>query len=48
MPDYSMRLAWSPEDQLFVASCPELGDLSAHGANPREAVALLAANTQPL
>jgi len=47
MPNYSMRLAWSLEDQLFAASDPELGNLSAHGANPREAVALLAANTQP-
>jgi predicted RNase H-like HicB family nuclease len=37
MPNYSMRLAWSPEDGVYVASCPELGDLSAHGVTPTEA-----------
>jgi len=37
LPNYSMRLAWSPEDEVYVAFCPELGDLSAHGATPMEA-----------
>ena len=37
MPHYSMRLVWSPEDRVFVASCPELGDLSAHGEDPASA-----------
>jgi predicted HicB family RNase H-like nuclease len=41
MPHYGMRLAWSPEDQVYVASCPELGDLSSHGASPTEAAAEL-------
>ena len=41
MPNYGMRLAWSPEDQVYVASCPELGDLSAHGPAPAEAAAEL-------
>ena len=43
MPHYGMRLAWSSEDQVYVASCPELGDLSAHGAAPVEAAAPVAA-----
>jgi predicted HicB family RNase H-like nuclease len=29
---YSMRILWSDEDQMFVATCPELGDLSALSA----------------
>ncbi len=37
MPNYSMRLVWSPEDQVYVASCPELGNLSAHGTSAAEA-----------
>jgi predicted RNase H-like HicB family nuclease len=37
MTKYSMRVAWSPEDEVFVASCPELCDLSAHGVTPGEA-----------
>jgi len=41
MPNYGMKLAWSPEDEVYVASCPELGDLSAHGAAPAEAAAEL-------
>ena len=41
MPNYGMRLAWSPEDQVYVASCPELGDLSAHGPAPADAAAEL-------
>jgi len=42
MPKYSMRVAWSPEDEVFVAACPELGDLSAHGVTLMEATAELA------
>lgn len=41
MANYSMRLVWSPEDEVYVASCPELGDLSAHGATPGEAASEL-------
>ena len=41
MPNYGMRLAWSPEDQVYVASCPELGDLTAHGPTPADAAAEL-------
>ena len=41
MLNYGMRLAWSPEDQIYVASCPELDDLSAHGTSPAEAAAEL-------
>jgi predicted RNase H-like HicB family nuclease len=41
MTKYSMRVAWSPEDEVFVASCPELGDISAHGMTPPEATAEL-------
>jgi len=24
MPNYSMRVEWSPEDEVYLASCPEL------------------------
>lgn len=41
MSKYSMRVAWSPEDEAFVASCPELGELSAHGGTPAKAAAEL-------
>ncbi|NNM05151.1 MAG: toxin-antitoxin system HicB family antitoxin [Gemmatimonadetes bacterium] len=41
MAKYSMRVAWSPEDEVFVASCPELGGLSAHGVTPPEATSEL-------
>jgi predicted RNase H-like HicB family nuclease len=41
MSNYSMRVAWSPEDGVFVASCPELGNLSAHGVTPQEAASEL-------
>jgi len=41
MAKYSMRVAWSPEDEVFVASSPELGGLSAHGVTPPEATAEL-------
>ena len=38
MIEYSMRVEWSPEDEVYVASCTEMGGLSAHGDEPREAV----------
>ena len=38
MPTYSMRVEWSPEDEIYIASCPEMGDLAAHGADPHGAV----------
>ena len=41
MSKYSMRVAWSPGDEVFVASCPELGELSAHGRTPTKAAAEL-------
>jgi predicted RNase H-like HicB family nuclease len=31
MPKYSMNVVWSPRDRMFVATCPELGELSALG-----------------
>jgi predicted RNase H-like HicB family nuclease len=46
MPNYSMRVEWSPEDQVYLASCPELGGLSAHGATPQEAVVELSEAAQ--
>ena len=41
MANYSMRLVWDPEDEVYIAFCPELGDLSAHGTTPREAAGQL-------
>jgi predicted RNase H-like HicB family nuclease len=41
MVKYSMRVSWSQEDEAFVASCPELGELSAHGVTPQKAAAEL-------
>jgi predicted RNase H-like HicB family nuclease len=36
---YSMRLEWSDEDQVFVVSLPEWGDLvHTHGATYEEAL----------
>lgn len=35
---HSMRVTWSPDDGVFVASSPELGGLSAHGRTPSEAI----------
>ena len=46
MPNYSMRVEWSPEDEVYLASCPELGNLSAHGATPQEAVVELSEAVQ--
>jgi antitoxin HicB len=42
MTKYSMRVAWSKADDMFVATCPELGDLSALGATQPKAAAELA------
>lgn len=41
MPNYSVRVEWSPEDEVYLASCPEFDNLSAHGADPGQAVAEL-------
>jgi predicted RNase H-like HicB family nuclease len=38
---YSIRVAWSEEDGMYVAVCPELGDLSALGDSQHSAVAEL-------
>lgn len=38
---YSMRVTWSDEDDAFVATCPEFGDLSALGASAAEAASEL-------
>ncbi|HEV2238106.1 MAG TPA: type II toxin-antitoxin system HicB family antitoxin [Ktedonobacterales bacterium] len=40
VPHYSMVIAWSEEDQIYVVSLPEWGDLiHTHGATYAEAVA---------
>lgn len=40
VPHYSMVIAWSEEDQVYVVSLPEWGDLiHTHGATYAEAVA---------
>ncbi|MFQ5551052.1 MAG: type II toxin-antitoxin system HicB family antitoxin [Gemmatimonadales bacterium] len=36
---YSIRVQWSEEDSVFVARCPELPGIAAHGDTPEEAVA---------
>lgn len=41
MAKYSMRIAWSEEDELFVATCPEFDDISALAPSYEEAVAEL-------
>jgi len=41
MHKYSMRVAWSDEDGMFVATCPEFSDISALGFTYEEAVAEL-------
>lgn len=41
MSKYSMKIAWSEEDQMFVAVCPELGDLSALGQTQHDAATQL-------
>ena len=40
-PRYGADVRWSPEDEAFVAVCPELGGLSALGATPHAAVGQL-------
>jgi len=41
-----MRVAWSPEDGVYVASCPEMENLAAHGDDPGEAVSELSKGLQ--
>jgi len=41
VPNYSMRVEWSREDEVYVASCPEMRSISAHGPSPGKAVAEL-------
>lgn len=36
---YSFHLAWSEEDQVCFASCPEFPGLLTHGKTPDEAIA---------
>lgn len=35
---YSMLIAWSPEDDAYIVSVPELPNLHTHGATHQEAV----------
>ena len=35
---YSIRVAWRSKNEVFVASCPELGDLPAEGETAAQAV----------
>jgi predicted RNase H-like HicB family nuclease len=35
---YSMCIAWSPEDEVFIASFPDVPFVRAHGATREEAV----------
>ena len=37
MPGYSQHIAWSPEDEMFVAVCPELDGLMALGKTEERA-----------
>lgn len=37
---YSMCMAWSPDDQAYLITVPELPGLLTHGATPAEAVAM--------
>lgn len=37
---YSMVIAWSPEDDVYVVSVPELAGLHTHGHTPSEAEAM--------
>jgi predicted RNase H-like HicB family nuclease len=39
MNNYSINLAWSDEDQGYIATCPEFPGLSAFGATAEAAVA---------
>jgi predicted RNase H-like HicB family nuclease len=36
---YSFHLAWSEEDEAYIANCPEFPGLLAHGGTPEEAIA---------
>lgn len=38
MPRYSQSVAWSPEDNMYVAVCPELDNLMALAENEEDAV----------
>lgn len=35
---YSFEIAWSDEDNAYIACCPEFPGLIAHGDTPEEAV----------
>src|SRR5437899_12980152 len=37
-PHYSVRIFWSDEDGGYIATCPELRDVSAFGRNEEEAL----------
>jgi predicted RNase H-like HicB family nuclease len=37
---YSMLVQWSPEDDAWIVTVPELGDAKTHGVSPAEAVAM--------
>jgi predicted RNase H-like HicB family nuclease len=37
--DYQIQVRWSPEDEAWIASVPDLSYCAAHGATPHEAVA---------
>lgn len=42
MSRYSMKVEWSAGDEVFIASCPELGGLATHGPTQGAAVTELA------
>ena len=35
---YTMVVQWSPVDEVFIVTVPELGDAKTHGATPTEAI----------
>ncbi len=37
---YSMQIAWSPEDNVYIVAVPELPGLHTHGVTYEEAVAM--------
>ncbi len=37
---YSMLIAWSPEDEVYIVSVPELPGLHTHGATHDEAISM--------
>jgi len=37
---YTMVVQWSPADNLFIVTVPELGNAKTHGATPAEAIAM--------